>query len=124
MSSVVPNADTEAPEPVDVSSQDGAEAVVIAAATGFGPHKWADRSAQAALEDSHPGRAVILADSDRSVCIWYYADRPIIFNVWDPKTLEADLKLPQQAELPVLLRATINKLARQTPRSRYSAILT
>lgn len=47
-----------------------------------------------------PGRAVILADSDRSVCIWYYADRPIIFNVWDANTLNDQLTLPRQAELP------------------------
>jgi hypothetical protein len=47
-----------------------------------------------------PGRAVILADSDRSVCLWYYADRPILFDVWDADTLDADLTLPRSAELP------------------------
>ncbi len=48
-----------------------------------------------------PGRAVILADTDRSVCLWYYGDRPIIFNVWDPVTLEEQLKPPlKQGELP------------------------
>jgi para-aminobenzoate synthetase/4-amino-4-deoxychorismate lyase len=53
---------SEVPEPVCVSEQDGEEAVVVAATTGFGPHKWCDRSPQQELEDAHPGGVVLLAD--------------------------------------------------------------
>ena len=55
---------SQVPAPVAVDQQEGADAVVVAAATGFGPHKWCDRAQQAALEDAHPGKVVILADHD------------------------------------------------------------
>jgi para-aminobenzoate synthetase/4-amino-4-deoxychorismate lyase len=54
---------SEVPAPVPVGEQAGADAVVVAAATGFGGHKWCDRSRQERLEDARPGRVVILADA-------------------------------------------------------------
>ncbi len=50
------------PAPVAVHEQEGADAVVVAAATGFGPHKWCDREQQSRLEQAHPGLVVILSD--------------------------------------------------------------
>ncbi len=48
--------------PLAVHEQEGADAVVVAAATGFGPHKWCDRDQQSRLEEAHPGLIVILSD--------------------------------------------------------------
>ncbi len=53
---------SEAPAPVDVDRQPGADAVVVPADAGFGSHKWCDRAQQARLEDAYPGRMVLLAD--------------------------------------------------------------
>lgn len=49
--------------PVLLDEQEGADAIAIAAVTGFGAHKWCDREEQARLEEAHPGKVVILADA-------------------------------------------------------------
>jgi 4-amino-4-deoxy-L-arabinose transferase-like glycosyltransferase len=38
-----------------------------------------------------PGEAVMLAESDETLALWFYADRPIKRNVWDPYTFEQRL---------------------------------
>jgi para-aminobenzoate synthetase / 4-amino-4-deoxychorismate lyase len=53
---------SEVPPPISVDVQEGADAVVVAARAGFGPHKWSDREQQARLEGAYPGKVVILSD--------------------------------------------------------------
>jgi hypothetical protein len=38
-----------------------------------------------------PNEAVMLAESDKSMSLWYYADRPLKREVWDPYTFEKRL---------------------------------
>jgi hypothetical protein len=38
-----------------------------------------------------PNEAVMLAESDQSMSLWYYADRPLKRQVWDPYTFEKRL---------------------------------
>jgi 4-amino-4-deoxy-L-arabinose transferase-like glycosyltransferase len=38
-----------------------------------------------------PDEAVMLADADKSLPLWYYADRPIIQKIWDPWSFERRL---------------------------------
>ena len=47
-----------------------------------------------------PDRAVIIAEKDPTVSLWYYADRPIIQNVWDSVTLADRMQNDRLAELP------------------------
>jgi hypothetical protein len=35
-----------------------------------------------------PNEAVMLAESDETLALWFYADRPIKRDVWDPYTFE------------------------------------
>lgn len=49
-------------------------------------------------ESAPPDRAVVLAESDISLGIWYYADRALKRHVWDPATLESRIA-DQQVEL-------------------------
>jgi hypothetical protein len=43
---------------------------------------------RAAAPSNH---AVMLAESDEALGLWFYADRPIKKNVWDPMTFEQRL---------------------------------
>ncbi|HEX4018900.1 MAG TPA: bifunctional anthranilate synthase component I family protein/class IV aminotransferase [Frankiaceae bacterium] len=53
---------SEVASPITLDGQEGADAIAVAAATGFGPHKWSGRERQTLLEEAHPGQVVIVAD--------------------------------------------------------------
>lgn len=38
-----------------------------------------------------PNSVVLLAESDQTLSLWYYADRPIRYQIWDAQTLERRL---------------------------------
>jgi len=42
-------------------------------------------------ESAPPNEAVMLAESDQAMSLWYYADRPLRREVWDPATFERRL---------------------------------
>jgi hypothetical protein len=46
-----------------------------------------------------PNQAVLLAENDQSLSLWYYADRPLTQNVWYPGKFEEALA-SRQADLP------------------------
>jgi len=54
-----------------------------------------------AIHTAPPDQAVALAESDETIGLWYYGDRPLFRNVWDQWTLQALLDHPERAELPM-----------------------
>jgi hypothetical protein len=38
-------------------------------------------------QSTRPNAVVLLAEGDQSLSLWYYADRPLRYQVWDPSAL-------------------------------------
>jgi hypothetical protein len=69
------------------------------------PHYSTKELGDAVRAAAAPNGAVVIADRDPdSLSIWYYADRPILLDVWDAWTLEQAASDPQFASLPWLVR--------------------
>jgi hypothetical protein len=50
-------------------------------------------------ESASPNAVVMLAENDSTLSLWYYADRPLRTNIWDPWTFEQRLS-DDSSELP------------------------
>jgi hypothetical protein len=50
-----------------------------------------DEIGQVIRESAAPNHAVMIAESDQAMSLWYYADRPLRREVWDPKTFDRRL---------------------------------
>jgi para-aminobenzoate synthetase / 4-amino-4-deoxychorismate lyase len=96
---------SEVPPPIAVDEQQGADAVLVAALTGFGPHKWSDREQQARLEAAHPGKVVILADPDALL----ESTRANVIGVVDGRLVTPPL---DGRILPGVTRTTLLEIAR------------
>ncbi len=93
------------PQPTPVGTTPGADAVVVAAPAGFGPHKWADRRRQDELEAAHPGKVVVLSAGDGLL----ESTRANVIAVVDDQIVTAPL---DGRILPGVTRTVVLELAR------------
>lgn len=66
-----------------------------------GDFPYSARELGQAIRSAAPANAsVLLAEDDDALALWYYADRPIVQNVWQIETVDQQRRDPRWATLP------------------------